>query len=67
MTPSDDNDPSPDILEIVIWPGTRLAHPLHASRPVEFDLHISDDYGMPDGSFDRRPSRAQARWWIAEE
>jgi hypothetical protein len=53
-----------EFMDIVICPATTLGHLLRASGPVEFDLRLTDDSFMPDGSFDRRPSRAQASWSI---
>ena len=56
-----------DLLDIVTCPMTSLNRPIRTHTTVEFSIRISDDYHLPDGSFDQRPSRADAFWRIATQ
>lgn len=65
LTPSGSS--APELIDIITCPGLTLVHPIQLVAPAEFSLRITDDYRLADGGFDRRPSRAEARWRIATQ
>lgn len=65
LTPSESSTPA--LLDIITCPMMTLTHPVRLVAPAEFSLRITDDYELADGSFERRPSRAEARWRFATQ